>query len=140
MPPDVREWLAPGHLAWLVIDSVAAMDLEAFHGAYRRDGRSRPAYEPAMMAALLLYAYARGMRSSRAIERACEEDEARANAAYEHYRAHGQMKNGRRLGAHPRALTDDQGAVVLRIADARRRRTSLEKSGRGCRIGGWRSS
>src|SRR5215207_11703421 len=74
MPPDVREWLAPGHLAWFVLDAVSAMDLEAFYGAYRRDGRSRPAYEPAMMVALLLYAYARGMRSSRAIERACEED------------------------------------------------------------------
>jgi transposase len=33
---------------------VSAMDLEAFYGAYRRDGRSRPAYEPAMMVALLL--------------------------------------------------------------------------------------
>ena len=74
MPPDVREWLPAGHLAWFVLDSVAAMDLEAFYGAYRRDGRSRPAYEPAMMVALLLYAYSRGMRSSRAIERACEED------------------------------------------------------------------
>lgn len=74
LPPDVREWLPAGHLAWFVMDSVAAMDLEAFYGAYRRDGRSRPAYEPAMMVALLLYAYARGMRSSRAIERACEED------------------------------------------------------------------
>ena len=74
MPPDVREWLPPGHLAWFVLDSVSSMDLEAFYGAYRRDGRSRPAYEPAMMVALLVYAYARGMRSSRAIERACEED------------------------------------------------------------------
>ena len=42
--------------------------------AYRVDGRSRPAYEPAMMVALLLYAYARGIRSSRVIERACVED------------------------------------------------------------------
>ena len=46
----------------------------AFYAAYRRDGRSRPAYDPAMMVALLLYAYARGTRSSRQIERACEED------------------------------------------------------------------
>src|SRR3954469_8735743 len=74
MPPDVREWLPPGHLAWFVLDSVSAMDLEAFYGVYRRDGRSRPAYEPAMMVALLLYAYARGLRSSRAIERSCIED------------------------------------------------------------------
>jgi transposase len=74
MPPDVREWLPEGHLAWFVLDAVAQMDLDAFYGAYRRDGRSRPAYDPAMMVGLLLYAYARGTRSSRVIERACEED------------------------------------------------------------------
>src|SRR4051812_4729359 len=74
MPPDVREWLPAGHLAWFVIDAVEEMDLEAFYVAYRIDGRSRPAYDPAMMVALLLYAYARGVRSSRVIERACEED------------------------------------------------------------------
>ena len=50
------------------------MDLDAFYAAYRVDGRSRPAYDPAMMVALLLYAYARGIRSSRVIERACVED------------------------------------------------------------------
>ena len=74
MPPDVREWLAPRHLAWFVIDAVAEMDLDAFYAAYRVDGRSRPAYDPAMMVALLLYAYARGIRSSRVIGRACDED------------------------------------------------------------------
>jgi hypothetical protein len=74
MPPDVREWLPEGHFAWFVLDAVAGMDLEAFYAAYRADGRSRPAYEPAMMVALVLYAYARGMRSARAIERACVED------------------------------------------------------------------
>jgi hypothetical protein len=30
MPPDVREWLPEGHLAWFVIDAVAAMDLHEF--------------------------------------------------------------------------------------------------------------
>ena len=74
MPPDVREWLPPRHLAWFVIDAVAEMDLDGFYAAYRVDGRSRPAYDPAMMVALLLYAYARGVRSSRVIERACDED------------------------------------------------------------------
>ncbi len=74
MPPDVRDWLPEGHFAWFVIDAVKAMDLAAFYAAYRADGRSRPAYEPAMMVALVLYAYGRGKRSSRAIERACEED------------------------------------------------------------------
>ena len=74
MPPDVREWLPESHLAWFVIDAVEEMDLAAFYASYRADGHGRAAYEPAMMVALLLYAYARGMRSSRAIERACEED------------------------------------------------------------------
>ena len=74
IPPDVREWLPPRHLAWFVIDAVAEMDLDGFYAAYRVDGRSRPAYDPAMMVALLLYAYARGIRSSRVIERACDED------------------------------------------------------------------
>src|SRR3954470_2623320 len=74
MPPDVREWLPPRHLAWFVIDAVFEMDLDAFYVAYRVDGRSRPPYDPAMMVAVLLYAYARGIRSSRLIERACEED------------------------------------------------------------------
>ena len=72
MPPDIRDWLPEGHLAWFVLDAVAAMDLTAFYAAYREDGRSRPAYEPSMMVALLLYAYARGVRSARAIERSCE--------------------------------------------------------------------
>jgi transposase len=74
MPPDVRAWLPEDHFAWFVLDAVDAMDLDAFYGAYRVDGRARPAYEPAMMVALILYAYARGTRSSRAIERACIED------------------------------------------------------------------
>ena len=74
MPPDVREWLPSRHLVWFVIDAVDEMNLEGFCAAYRVGGRSRPPYDPAMMVALLLYAYARGIRSSRVIERACEED------------------------------------------------------------------
>src|SRR3954464_15703185 len=72
--PDVREWLPPRHLAWFVVDAVAEMNLDAFYAAYRVDGRSRPPYDPAMMVGLLLYAYARGIRSSRVIERGCDED------------------------------------------------------------------
>ena len=50
------------------------MDLSPFLGAYRADGHGRPAYDPSMMVALLLYAYAKGNRSSRGIERECRED------------------------------------------------------------------
>src|SRR4051812_33256678 len=74
LPPSLREWLPEDHLAWFVIDAVAAMDLAAFVAAYRVDGSGRPAHDPAMMVALLLYAYSIGERSSRRIERRCVED------------------------------------------------------------------
>jgi transposase len=74
MPPDVRDWLPEDHFAWFVMDAVAGMKLNAFYDAYRRDGVGRRAYDPAMMVALLLYSYARGVRSARRIERACVED------------------------------------------------------------------
>jgi transposase len=74
LPPDLRDWLPDGHLAWFVLDAVAGMDLREFYGAYREDGIGRRAYDPAMMVALLLYGYSRGVRSARKIERACEED------------------------------------------------------------------
>ena len=31
LPPSLREWLPEGHLAWFVIDAVAALDLGAFY-------------------------------------------------------------------------------------------------------------
>jgi transposase len=74
LPPSLREWLPEDHLAWFVLDAVAEMDLSAFYAAYREDGWGRAAFEPEMMVALLLYAYAVGERSSRGIERRCRED------------------------------------------------------------------
>jgi transposase len=73
LPLDVRGWLPEGYLAWFVLDAVGQMDLSAFYVAYRRDGWGRPAYDPAMMVALLLYSYARVERSSRGVERRCGE-------------------------------------------------------------------
>ena len=74
MPPSLREWLPEDHLAWFVLAAVEEMDLATFYAAYRLDGHGRAAHDPAMMVALLLYAYAKGERSSRAIERECVED------------------------------------------------------------------
>ena len=74
LPPSLREWLPDDHFAWLVIDAVDELDLTSFYAGYRADGHGRAAHDPAMMVALLLYAYARGERSSRRIERRCVED------------------------------------------------------------------
>jgi hypothetical protein len=56
MPPSLREWVPEGHLVWTVLDAVGELDLSAIYADYRDDGRGRPAYEPPMMVALLLYA------------------------------------------------------------------------------------
>ena len=74
MPPDPRDWLPEDHLAWFVLGSVEQIDLSVFYASYRLDGWGRAAFEPEMMVALLMYAYARGERSSRGIERKCVED------------------------------------------------------------------
>jgi hypothetical protein len=49
MPPDPRDWLPEGHLAWFVLASVEEMDLNAFYGSYRQYGWGRAAFEPSMM-------------------------------------------------------------------------------------------
>jgi transposase len=88
LPPDVRDWLPEGHLAWTVIDAVETLDLSALISSYRLGGRGRRAYDPAMMLTLLIYSYAVGQTSSRQIERSCEHDVAfrviTANQAPDH--------------------------------------------------------
>src|SRR5918994_399109 len=116
MPPDVREWLPEDHLAWFVISAVEEMGLEAFYGAYRVDGRSRPPYDPAMMVALLLYAYARGVRSSRVIERACVEDVAFRVLAAQQVPDHTTIARFRQR--HQDALAGLFGEVLALCADA----------------------
>jgi transposase len=74
MPPSLRDWVPEEHLVWTILGAVEEMDLSGFYADYRSDGHGRPAYDPKMMVALLLYAYAKGNRSSRGIERECRED------------------------------------------------------------------
>jgi transposase len=110
LAPDVREWLALDHLAWFVIDAVAEMDLSAFYAAYRADGHGRAAYEPSLMVALVLYAFATRQRSSRAIERHCRQDVAyrviTANLVPDH------ATIARFICRHERALADLFGEVL----------------------------
>ena len=74
LPPDLRDWLPADHLAWLVLEVVGQCDLSAIRQMYRRGGRGREAFDPAMVTALLVYGYCQGVRSSRQIERACVTD------------------------------------------------------------------
>src|SRR3954468_20400495 len=88
MAPSVREWLPAGHLAWWLVEVVGELDWGACSAADRADASGRPAHDPGMMVALLLYAYCVGERSSRQIERRSQEDVAfrviAANRAPDH--------------------------------------------------------
>jgi transposase len=74
LPPSLRDWLPADDLAWFVLDVVGQLDLRSIYARYRADGWGAPAFDPALMTALLLYAYATGERSSRAIEARCQRD------------------------------------------------------------------
>jgi transposase len=76
LPPDMRDWLPAGHLAWFVIDAVNVLDVSGFAARPTPAGSAagRAGYDPRVLLALLVYGYARGLRSSRKIERACTED------------------------------------------------------------------
>ena len=71
LPPNMADWLPQEHLVWFVIDVVEQLDTTAFHARRRRGGAGRAGFDPDMLLALLLYAYAVGERSSRRIEQLC---------------------------------------------------------------------
>lgn len=68
MPPSVNDWVPENHLARFVVDIVGRLDLSPIINAYA--GRGSDAYSPSIMVALLFYAYATGVFSSRKIEQA----------------------------------------------------------------------
>ena len=68
LPPSVEEWLPNDHLARFVVEIVDQLDLSVLARAYRGSGKA--AYHPALLTALLIYGYATGTYSSRAIEKA----------------------------------------------------------------------
>lgn len=73
LPPDLREWLPEGHLAYFILDLVEELDLSEIYASYEGGKGGRPAFDPRMMVALLLYGYCVGVASSRKIEKATYE-------------------------------------------------------------------
>ena len=104
LPPSLLEWVPEDHLVWTILGAVAELDLSAIYAVYRPDGHGRPAYEPSMMVALLLYGYAKGNRSSREIERKCREDVAYMVITARRAPDHSTIAEFRRQ--HERALAD----------------------------------
>ena len=73
LPPEITEFIPEGHPAHFVRDLVVEqLDLSQILDSYAEE-RGYPPFHPAMMVALLLYAYTQGVFSSRKIAKACIE-------------------------------------------------------------------
>jgi len=68
LPPDMKEWLPEGDLAYFIMEVVEELDLSAIYNRYSGSRKGQPPYNPRMMTSLILYAYCMGVPSSRKIE------------------------------------------------------------------------
>jgi transposase len=69
----LREQIIPGTFEFalnFIIEN--EMDLSVFKNRYCNDATGAKAYDPAILLKVILYAYSRGIISSRSIARACE--------------------------------------------------------------------
>ena len=75
IPVAFSQQIIPGSfehsLSWL-IDHELDLSLFGFH--YKNDLNGRPAYDPALLLKIVIFAYSRGITSSRRIERLCREN------------------------------------------------------------------
>lgn len=76
LPVVLEQQLQPGsfeHALNYLIDTDMTAEVAAFDRHYRNDKTGATAYAPAMLLKVILFAYSRGLVSSRDIERACRE-------------------------------------------------------------------
>ena len=75
LPVKFSEQILPGSfeyaLNWLIDHQI---DLSVFDARFNNDAEGAPAYDPGVLLKIVLYAYSRGLMSSRSIERACREN------------------------------------------------------------------
>jgi len=75
LPPSMREWLPEDHPVWLVICAVEDhLDTSVFHAGRKTGGAGTAGYDPDMLVAVLVWAYAHQVTSSRRIEQLCQTD------------------------------------------------------------------
>ena len=73
LPADVSEYVPKKHLARFIVALVReSLDLSEFEASYP-SVLGQPPFDPRLMVALLLVAYASGIYSSRRIMKACED-------------------------------------------------------------------
>jgi len=116
LPPSLHDWLPDGHAAYFVLDTVEQLDLSTIERLIQaKDPRGERPYSPAMMVALLFYAYMNGVFSSRRIARRCLEDVAFRVISGNHQPAYSTINAFRRT--HLEALSA-MFVQVLRLCEA----------------------
>ena len=70
---NYQDQLQPGSFEYALHYLVSEkLDLSAFHQPYRNDSEGRPAYDPAILLKIILFAYSKGITSSREVQWCCE--------------------------------------------------------------------
>ncbi len=72
LPPSIDDWVPKDHHVRFIKTCIDQMNLRVFYKIYAKEGR--PPYDPNMMLCVLIYSYSKGMRSSRKISKACEDE------------------------------------------------------------------
>jgi transposase len=116
LPPDMREWLPGSHLVWFVIETVEQLDTSAFHERSVLGGVGRAGFSPDMLLTLLMYGYARGVRSARQIAKLCEVDVAFRVVCAQDAPEHSTLSRFR--AAHEEAVVELFGQVLELAARA----------------------
>lgn len=75
IPVTLADQLAPGTFEWAIHYILEQrIDLKSFVERYHNDAGGRAAYDPKVLLKIILFGYARGVTSSRALERSCREN------------------------------------------------------------------
>jgi transposase len=75
LPVSLEAQLVPGTLEFAIHTLVETrMDMSVFDENYNNDDTGRAAYDPKVLLKVVLFAYSRGIVSSRKIERACQDN------------------------------------------------------------------
>ncbi len=74
IPIRYSEQIIPGTFEFALSNIVDRMDMSIFEERFKNDDGGAPAYDPAIMLKIVLFAYSRGIISSRHIARSCREN------------------------------------------------------------------
>jgi transposase len=75
-PVTPAEVLPEDDLVFFLLETIARLDLSAFHAYYEQETQGAPPFDVAMMSTLLVYSYSVGVFPSRKIAADCERNSA----------------------------------------------------------------